>query len=546
MGDRPVIPVVWLGAHPLCWDQAMLDDALSGRMWPIGYETVAVELRIDRAVETFRSLADGAVVIVPGAAFADRVSEINDLLQELPWALVCVTSDEERRFPLDELDHPNMAVWVQYPTRTDEADGYLPVGYPPHFRDLLPATTVKTQPVTFAGQVNHTRRRECVEALRHVEGARVEVSRAFTQGLAYREYAELLAESTAVACPSGPVSVDSFRIVETLEAGAVPIADGRTPTEDASWLWGLVFAGPVPFPVVNQWADIVDVIDFLPPGVQVAAWWQNWKREWCERIGNTIRQLSGIGTTPPPVTVLIPTSPIASHPDTAIIEETIASVRHHWPTAEIVIMCDGVRPEQEHYRDRYTEYLERLTWLCARDGRAFPVIYDEHLHQAEMTRRALAFTVATPLVLYIEHDTPLVVDEPIDWDALTAAALSGEVDLIRFHYEAQVHPEHRHLMLDEDPIDVRGAPLLRTVQWSQRPHLATTGFYRRILEEEFPSSYVGMIEDRMHGIVHTAWRTYGLAGWDRYRLAMYSPHGDNIKRSLHLDGRGDDPKWHES
>jgi hypothetical protein len=173
-----------------------------------------------------------------------------------------------------------------------------------------------------------------------------------------------------------------------------------------------------------------------------------------------------------------------------------------------------------------------------------PVIHDEHLHQVEMLRRALPL-MESPLVLFVEHDTPLVVDEPIDWPALIGAVRSGEVDLVRFHYEAGVHPEHEHLMLDEKPRDVRGAPLLRTVQWSQRPHLASTGFYRRLIKQEFPKGYVGMIEDRMHGVVHNAWREFGLAGWDRYRLAMYAPDGQ-IKRSLHLDGRGDDPKWTDS
>jgi hypothetical protein len=521
----------------------MIDDALSGRMWPTGHEFE--HWTAEDLTWRFADNGQGAVVVVPGAAYAGQAEMVNRFLADLPWTLVCVTSDEERRFPLDELDHPNMAVWVQTPTRTDDAHAYLPVGYPPHYRGHLPATTVKTHPVTFAGQVNHTRRREAVAALRAIPGSRVEVSAGFTQGLAYREYAELLAESVAVVCPSGPKTVDSFRVVEALEAGAVPIVDSHTPSGDASWLWARVFAGPVPFPTVNQWADIVDVMEAgLPTSAAVSSWWQAWKRTWCQRIGHTVSRLSETPTDPEPVTVLIPTSPIAAHPDTAIIEETIASVRFHHPTAEILVMCDGVRPEQTHYRSGYNEYLDRLTWLCARDGRALAIIHDEHLHQAEMTRRVLAL-VNTPLVLFVEHDTPLVVDEPFDWPALTAAAISGEVDLVRFHFEAHVHPEHEHLMLDQDPRDVRGAPLLRTVQWSQRPHLANTGFYRRILREDFPAGHVGMIEDVMHSVVHTAWRTYGLAGWDRYRLAMYAPPG-NIKRSLNLDGRGTDAKWVDS
>jgi hypothetical protein len=50
-----------------------------------------------------------------------------------------------------------------------------------------------------------------------------------------------------------------------------------------------------------------------------------------------------------------------------------------------------------------------------------------------------------------------------------------------------------------------------------------------------------MIEDVMYGGVETAWREFGLAGWDRYRLWMYAPEG-NIKRSTHLDARAGEPK----
>lgn len=534
-----MIPVVWLVNHPEAWDQGMVDWALSGRLWPSGYE-YAHQVGFDGLD------APGAIVVVPAANQAPRAGWINRQINDLDWVLVILTSDEERRFPIDALSHPNMAVWVQYPRQDDRADGFLPVGWPGHFPPLLGAHEPDRPNLwAFAGQVNHARRQELVSVLRDAEGGVLVESPGFTQGLVHREYAELLSSAESVPCPSGPQSVDSFRVWESLEAGAVPVVDSQRPDRggwlvDSSWLWGLVLAGRVPFPVVDDWADFPRDV---PSRSRVSAWWAGWKREWCERIGSTVHRLSGVGREPEPVTVLIPTSPIAAHPDTSIIEETIASVRYWHPSAGIIVMCDGIRPEQEHYRSAYETYLKRLCWLAHRDQRILPMIHDTHLHQAEMTRRALDM-VSSPLVLFVEHDTPLVTDEPIDWVSLTEAVRSGEADLVRFHYEAHVHPEHEHLMLDDKPKDVRGAPLLRTVQWSQRPHLASAAFYRRLLRDEFPAGYVGMLEDRMHGVVHNAWREYGLAGWDRYRLWMYAPEGQ-IKRSLHLDGRGDDPKWAE-
>lgn len=546
MGDRPMIPVVWLGAHPLCWDQGMVDAALSGRLWPTGYGFKHAEAPdLDQAVafaDRGVQVWDGGVFVVPGAAFAAQAQRVNDLVNRFSWAFVLVTSDEERRFPLDALDHPNMAVWVQYPRSEDQADGFLPVGWPGHFPPLLSGRDQRDHPWVFAGQVNHRRRKELAEVLRRLDDGVLIESPGFTQGLDHREYAALLASAEVVPCPSGPESVDSFRVWETLEAGAVPVADSVCPAVgESAWLWRQVLDDDPPFPVIGDWADFPDVVADRP---RVSAWWSGWKREWCQRIGATVHRLSGVEPEPEPVTVLIPTSPIAAHPDTSIIEETIASVRFWHPSAEIVVMCDGVRAEQEHYRDRYERYLEQLTWLAARDGRILPVIHDEHLHQVGMTRRALDL-VSSAVVLFVEHDCPLVMDEPIDWPPLIDVVRSGEADLVRFHYEAGVHPEHEHLMLDEKPRDVRGAPLLRTVQWSQRPHLANTGFYRRVLANDVLEGHVGMIEDVLHSVVQTAWRDFGPAGWDRYRLWMYAPEG-NLKRSLHLDARGADQKWVDS
>lgn len=538
-----MIPVVWLVNHPECWDQALIDDILSGRSWPTGFD-FEHHVGLDR----LEGLS-GAVVVIPGANQAANAEAISAALGRLSWALALVTSDEERRYPLETLRrHSHVSLWLQYPREDDQADFYLPVGYPPHFCEQLDGHVYnKPRRWVWAGQVNHERRRTLASALEALsDGLSVETP-GFGLGLDWDAYALALARSQFAPCPSGPHSVDTFRVAEALEAVCLPIVDSRTPVEGATLdhLWARAYPG-APFPSVHDWSDLPAVFDELADdwprnGARAGAWWLDHKRRLAAHLGETVSLLSGIESTPDSVTVLIPTSPIESHPSTEIIETTIASVRFWHPEADILIMCDGVRSEQEHYRSRYEEYLERLVWLAARDGRISVTIHGVHRHQAEMTRRTLD-GVTTPLILFVEHDTPLVTDEQIDWLGLFRVMLSGYADVIRFHYEAHVQPEHAHLMLDREPRDVLGVPLLRTVQWSQRPHLANTAFYRRILARNFPSDYKAMIEDVMHGRVHNDWREFGLAGWDRYLLWMYAPEG-NIKRSLHLDGRGADRKW---
>jgi hypothetical protein len=80
-------------------------------------------------------------------------------------------------------------------------------------------------------------------------------------------------------------------------------------------------------------------------------------------------------------------------------------------------------------------------------------------------------------------------------------------------------------------------PLLRTAQYSQRPHLASTDLYRRMLTDCFSPQSKAFIEDRMHSVVYEAYRLRGKAGWNDWKLWLYAPAGD-MKRSYHTDGRG--------
>lgn len=237
------------------------------------------------------------------------------------------------------------------------------------------------------------------------------------------------------------------------------------------------------------------------------------------------------------ITVLVPTSPILSHPDTRIIDETIASIRAHLPTSEIIIMIDGIREEQVHYKKNYEEYTRRLLWKTNNEWENItPLLFEEHTHQAGMTRKALTL-VETPFILFVEHDTPITPDRDIPFRELAEYITWGKANLIRLHHEALVLSVHEYLMLGGIEKNIWA-----TVQWSQRPHLASTKFYRHILEEYFPPLAKTMIEDNMYGKLEDAYRNRGRAGWDEFKVWIYTPEGD-IKRSYHLDGREGDDKY---
>lgn len=230
------------------------------------------------------------------------------------------------------------------------------------------------------------------------------------------------------------------------------------------------------------------------------------------------------------ITVLVVTSPTDSDPAPAILTATLDSIRVQLPDAPILVGGDGVRDEQAHLTGRYEE---KVTAVARQTARWAPIEFYRLIrfgHQANVTRLLLSY-VDTPLVLFVEHDTPLT--GLIDWENCAAVVAAGAVESIRFHYGTAIDPEHLHMMhAGGDPAIVGGVPLVRTWQWSQRPHLARADWYRGILARYFAPESRTYIEEVMHGV----------AQHERRNLAIYAPPG-NYLRSLDSDGRKGGPTF---
>ena len=84
-------------------------------------------------------------------------------------------------------------------------------------------------------------------------------------------------------------------------------------------------------------------------------------------------------------------------------------------------------------------------------------------------------------------------------------------------------------------------PFQKTVQWSQRPHLASTDMYKVIMSL-FSNDANCFIEDFIHGVLQDIWNEQGIEGWKKWKVHIYHPEG-SIKRSYNLDGRKDDIKF---
>ena len=114
------VPVLWWTSNPGVaargyWDQALLEDLLSGALWrvPGGLRFEPHFHMLPEACE--RGPNFGAVVVVPGRMENGGCAQLQRLVADMPWVLLIVTSDEESSFPWWEVEHPRMLVWAQTP-----------------------------------------------------------------------------------------------------------------------------------------------------------------------------------------------------------------------------------------------------------------------------------------------------------------------------------------------------------------------------------------------------------------------------------------------
>jgi hypothetical protein len=210
------------------------------------------------------------VYIVPGAYQEYYVEQVNEALAEQPYALVLVTSDEEGRFPTEDLAHPNMLIWQQY-ANGFYADRLIPIGAPRN--DFTPHR--KDYDWCFSGQVFHPARGDLMEAMEGVPNGFLLSSGGFTQGLSQDEYRDLLGHSRVALCPGGVNSPDSFRLYEALESGCIPIADNRD--------FFTAMFGEFPFPCVDSWSEAPALVERCKTDKELAgecfSWWhgQRWQ-----------------------------------------------------------------------------------------------------------------------------------------------------------------------------------------------------------------------------------------------------------------------------
>lgn len=284
--------VVWADPDPH-WDEGIVLD-------------LTPEPAFTHYREAIPDTDEGAVVVIAGQHCLQVANTVASFVASLPWSLVIITGDEEALFPVEILARDEMhLIFTQYHDRG--MDKVIPIGCPPGTTEWLRRDKVLPErerdiDVMFAGQDTHERRHELLATMKAMAcepgngNIAWHATTGFREGLSQTEYLEALTRTRIAPCPSGPHSLDSFRLYEALEAGALPVVEYRTPHGDEREFWRALFGNSL-IPEVWSWDELPQLIAYWnegggPPVNAVREFWRSYKTRLHADFAATIRRLS--------------------------------------------------------------------------------------------------------------------------------------------------------------------------------------------------------------------------------------------------------------
>jgi hypothetical protein len=227
---------------------------------------------------------DRGFVVVPGPQNLGHEEDVNTQIQNISRLVLFITGDEEGRFDISKISHPNAEIWIQYPHEKHKDYNKLPIGVPQHLKKLVPEYPSKDNDLYFGGQITHPRRQQLAKAIQVMPNALFKPTAGFAQGDKPVDYYRTLASAKVAPVPSGAVVIDSFRFYEAIEMLCLPIADRIDPNGNSLDFYNYLFGEKIPVDSVSNWESIKtmfpDIIKDYPANMHnVVTWWIKYKRD---------------------------------------------------------------------------------------------------------------------------------------------------------------------------------------------------------------------------------------------------------------------------
>ena len=227
---------------------------------------------------------DRGFVVVPGPQNLGHEEDVNKELQKIGRVVLFITGDEEGKFDITKIIHPNADIWIQYPHKKHKKYYKLPLGTPQHLTNSVPQYTDKKYDVYFGGQVTHSRRKQLSDAMQTFSNALFKPTKGFSQGDSPKDYYANLASAKISPSPSGATVIESFRFYEALEMLSLPISDAIDPQGNVIKYYDFVFEGETPIKSIKNWHSLTNIVPELlnnyPQNMHDAVcWWIKYKRD---------------------------------------------------------------------------------------------------------------------------------------------------------------------------------------------------------------------------------------------------------------------------
>jgi hypothetical protein len=226
---------------------------------------------------------DKAIIIIVGKP---NPLDVRTYLETIKQGLVILTSEEDAFFDWKLAIPERFEIWTQYysPTTKKGIKERLLLGAPLRIRDYkINKHLPKKYLWSFVGQSQNPFRQQCVDVLKTLPNGFLHVAEMFggegSTGMEYQQYLDIMCQSEFVICPAGSMCVDSFRLYEAMECGAIPITDRRSPRDaDDFNYWDQVIMNATGLPIdVSQWSQIKTLDRLITSGTE-NKWWVDYKQ----------------------------------------------------------------------------------------------------------------------------------------------------------------------------------------------------------------------------------------------------------------------------
>lgn len=240
--------------------------------------------KVDQIRVTEIPKTDKAFVVIPGPQTAGNEELLSNELSKISRVVLFVNGDENARFDVDKISHPNIEIWIQYPHRKHSEYNKMPIGVPQHLKENAPEYKEKEYDVYFGGQITHQRRVELSHVMPTLKNSLYGPTQGFSQGDKPKDYYAKLASAKIAPCPSGAAVIDTFRFFESIELLTLPVADTINPKGIQTDFYKNMFGVNVPFNYVSNWNElnklVPKLLDQYPNNMhQVVCWWIKQKRD---------------------------------------------------------------------------------------------------------------------------------------------------------------------------------------------------------------------------------------------------------------------------